>query len=274
MKKLLSTKNKAQERIDDENVKLRAELELKNKELEYWKAKYVAATTGAGKSNSSKQRNPWLDNMESLLHSKPDYVKYLVSCGKISMNDTDKDNKTLLIIAAEEGRYDIVQLCVNLGANIDFKDDFGRTAIDRARDGAWYHCEELLLFSQLSANVSDRVQNTAFSMNKQNGIVENIINEMNNVIKDTNEKDKFVQTLTKILCNIINKTLSFSDDLLNLCWIYGCNSCNSTMSDDLSQTLLSTCNNIIVNGNKKDWHYFKTFILASNVCTVCCKFYF
>ena len=183
MKNLLSTKNKAQDRIADENVKLRAE-------VEYWKTKYVAATTDAGKSNAIKQRNPWLDNMESLLYSKPDYVKYLVSCGKILMNDTDKDNKTLLIIAAEVGRYDIVQLCVNLGANIDYKDDFGRTAIDWARKGAWYHCEELLLFSQLNANVSDRVKNTAFSMNKQNGIIENIINEIDNVIKDKNEKDK------------------------------------------------------------------------------------
>ena len=186
------------------------------------------------------------------------------------MSDTNKDNKTLLIIAAQEGRYDIVQLCVNLGANIHHKDRFGKTAIDQARQGAWYHCEELLLFNQLGANVSDRVQNTAFSMNKQNGITENIINEMNNVIKDKNEKDKFVQTLTKILTNIIKKKLSFSDDLLNLCWIYGCNNSsnggNSTMSDDLSQTLLDTCNNIIANGNEKDWYYFKTFILASNVC--------
>ena len=190
MKQLVSIKNKAQDRIDDENVK------LLRAELEYWKAKYAADITGAGKSNSTKQRNPLLDNMEFLLRSKPDYVKYLVSCGKILMNDTDKNNKTLLILAAEEGRYDIVQLCVNLQANIDDKDNFGGTAIDRAREGAWYHCEELLLFSQLGANVSDRVQNTAFSMNKQNCIIENIIHEMDNVIKDKNEKDKFVQTLT------------------------------------------------------------------------------
>ena len=208
MKKLLSIKNKGKDSIDVENVK------LLRAELEYWKAKYVAATTGAGKSNLTTQRNPWLDNMESLLHSKPNYVKYLVSCGKILMNDTDRHNKTLLITAAQTGHYDIVQLCVNLGANIDFKDDSGKTAIDRARAGAWYHCEELLLFSQLSVNVSDRVKNTAFSMNKQNGITENIINEMDNVIKDKNDKDKFVHTLAKILCNIINKKLPFSDDLL------------------------------------------------------------
>ena len=67
--------------------------------------------------------------------------------------------------------------------------------------------------------------------------------------------------MTKILCNIINKKLSFSDDLLNFCWINGCNNgigSNSKMSDDLSQTLLNTCNNIIVNGNKKDWYDFET----------------
>ena len=62
MKKLTSIENKEQERIDDENAKLRAE-------LEYWKAKYVAIAdiTGAGKSNSNstKQRNPLLDNIKS-----------------------------------------------------------------------------------------------------------------------------------------------------------------------------------------------------------------
>ena len=98
-------------------------------------------------------------------------------------------------------------------------------------------------------------------MKKQNGIISNILNEMNNVIKDKNEKNKFMDTLTKIMCNIIEKKLSFSDDLLNLCWIYNKN----TDSNDLFKVLMKTCNDIIENENKKEWYFFKTFILTSNV---------
>ena len=257
MKKLLTNKNK--EHLSAEIAKLQAEVERNKKELKYWKA---LATSNSKVSN---KYNPLLKNVQQLLDSsKLDYVKSLVSEGKISMDDVNKEEMTLLTYAAKHGRYDIVQLCIHLGADLDHKDNFGKTPIDHARDGAWYHCEELLLFSKLNANVSDRVQNIAFNMNKQNGIIENIINEMNDIIKDKNKRDQFMQILTSIMCSIVKKKLSFCDDLLNLCWIYDFTYNNS--KSDLWSSLLNTCNDIVQNGNKKDWYYFQTFILASNVC--------
>ena len=202
-------------------------------------------------------------NMEQLLNFRHDYVKSLISDGKIKMDDTDKDDRTLLMLASRQHHYDIAQLCINLGANIDAKDQRGETAIDHARGSAAYHCEQLLLFSKLNANVSDDVQNIAFNMNKQNGIIENILKEMNNIIKDKNEQNKFMDLLTRIMCNIISKKrLSFSDDLFNLCWMYNKN----TDSTAVFNALMRTCNDIIENGDKKAWYYFKTFILTSNVC--------
>ena len=47
-------------------------------------------------------------------------------------------------------------------------------------------------------------------------------------------------------------------------------------SNGLWKVLIETCNNIIENGNKKEWYYFKTFILTSNVCNIyvsCCIFF-
>ena len=261
---------------NDRISKLEAQLARKNKELEQWKQKYVELATKSMHMSSSTganaKYNPLMDDIQPLLNCRREYVKSLVSDGKILMNDTDKDGTTLLMFASVLGHYDMAQLCVNLGSDIDHENRFGNTAIDYARGSAWHHCEQLLLFSKLNANVSDDVQNIAFNMNKQNGIIDNVINELNNVIKDKNEQNKFMATLTRIICNIITKKLSFSDDLLNLCWIYnntGTSKHNENYSNkrnNLWIALMNTCNDIIENGNKKDWYYFQTFILASNVC--------
>ena len=258
---------------DDRISKLEAQvaqLEQQNKELKEWKEKYSPVVTKAT-SKLNKKHNPLMADIEPLLNSRRDYVKSLISDGKISVSDTDKDDSTVLMWSSYLGHYDIAQLCVNLGANIDQKDRFGRTAIDWARFGAWHHCEQLLLFNKLNANVSDNVQNIAYNINKQNGIIENILNEMKNVINDENDQNEYMNTLTKILCNIIGKKLSFSDDLLNLCCMYNN---NSNTNNNIRDRLMETCKDIIENGNKKDWYYFQTFILNSNVCityfVTCC----
>ena len=246
--------------------KLQAEVAQLRRENKEWKQKYDDVVTKVAKAtpNLTKKYNPLLDNMTQLLNTQPDYVKSLVSEGKIGMDDVDSNGSTLLMWTCSKGDYDITQLCINLGADIDAKNDVDMTALDFAQGISAYHCEQLLLFRKLNANVSDNVQNIAFNMNKQNSIVENILNEMNNIIKDKNEQNKFLDTLTKIMCNIIGKRLSFSDDLLNLCWMYNKN----TDSNDLWNVLIETCNDIIENGSKKEWYYFKTFILTSNVCNI------
>ena len=100
------------------------------KELQYWKDKYSElAATQEKKVTTNKKHNQLLDNIDILFNSNPDYVKSLVSSGKISMDDVDKRKSTLLTLAAEKGRYDIAQLCINLGADIDHVDITDRTPI-------------------------------------------------------------------------------------------------------------------------------------------------
>ena len=250
------------------------QLQVEKKELEQqWKQKYAALEAKvAYASKSHTKHNPLMENIGHLLNSRREYVKSLISDGNIAMDDIDKRGNTLLMWASQFGDYDISQLCLSLGADTDLKNQFGFAAIDYTKQSSAYHCEQLLLFSKLNANVSDNVQNIAYEMNKQNGIIENILNELNNIIKDKNERNKFMNVLTTIMCSIIGKKLSFSDDLLNLCWIYNSASDivaaeNRNMdSSRLWTTLIKTCNDIINNGSKKDWYYFKTFILTSNVC--------
>ena len=75
--------------------------------------------------------------------------------------------------------------------------------------------------------------------------------------------------MNNLLISIIRKKLPFCEDLLNLCLIYNDkkNDNNDSGSDngELWNCLINLCDDIIKNGNKKDWYYFKTFILSSNV---------
>ena len=210
--------------------------------------------------------NPLLDdilNPRSEKYQGAAAVKSLILNGKISMRDVDKDGETLLMSARRE--YDIIELCINLGADVNYKNEKGNTAMDRAKAGAWTHVEQLLLFHKLNANVSDKVENISFNINKQNGIISNIINELN-TFSNQSEVEIFKKLLVSILCTIINNKLSFSDDLLNLAWAFECENEKNPFLSKLWNVILTASNDIIQNGNKKDWYWFKNFILSSNVC--------
>ena len=233
-------------------------------EVAQHKRETKAATAAKAGANLKIKYIPLIDNMRQLLDNQHDHVKCLVCERKIGMNDVSSRGSVLLI-HGQQGDYDIAQLCINLGGDIDAKNDIVMTALDYARRYSAYDCEKFLLLCKLNVNVSNNVQNIAFNMNKQNGIIENILNEMNNIIKDKNEKIKFMYLFATILCkkNNISKRLSFSNDLLNLCLIYN----TKTDSNALWKVLISTCNDILMieNENKKAWYYFKTFIITSNV---------
>eukprot|EP01084_Bolivina_argentea_P316515 548674_1 len=83
----------------------------------------------------------WTDLQHKCIHD-PEAVKLMIKNKTISMTDTDKTGSTLLHYAAEEGQYDIVQLCINLGADINAQNKKGQKPIDAAKSGSWYHVEQ------------------------------------------------------------------------------------------------------------------------------------
>eukprot|EP01084_Bolivina_argentea_P186575 321570_1 len=107
-------------------------------------------TPAATKHDHSEE---FWDDIREKVKYNPDYVKSLVRNGTISMIDMDKNKRTLLNIAAKRGSYDIVQLCLNLGADIDHKNVRGHSSVDYARGEGYYHIEQLLLFSKMKANL-------------------------------------------------------------------------------------------------------------------------
>eukprot|EP01084_Bolivina_argentea_P294564 506869_1 len=146
-----------------------------------------------------------------------DYIASLISNGALTVYDESDNKQTLLHISAKYGNYEVVQLCLNLGSDLQKKDYWGKKPLDLARQSGFYHVEQLLLFSRMKSNVGKRVADTAFDIRKQDGINENILNQLA-LYKNVQRKKLFKDTLIDLMINIINKKLSFSDDLLSLCW--------------------------------------------------------
>ncbi len=114
------------------------------------------------------------------------------------------------------GSYEVVQICLNKGADPHFKDREGRTALEHSRRMGFYHIEQLLLFNEMNASIGTKIKNTSDSINKQRGITQNIMKQLSSY--DSSTSQFFKDTLVDIMINIIDKKLIFSDQLLDICW--------------------------------------------------------
>eukprot|EP01083_Nonionella_stella_P065960 173279_1 len=191
-----------------------------------------------------------------------DNLKRLIKLHSISMTDTDSNGNTIFLQACDWGRYDIAQLCLNLGSDINHKNNDGQQAIDLARDGAWYHIEQLCLFAKMNANLGDRVRDTTQSIFKQNGIVQIMWNKL----KQYKNKKLIFDTITDIMIQIIKSKIAFSDDLLLLSWKYitEINKNNPTNST-LWKTIKQVCSEVIESNNPRDWYWLRQYMLRSTI---------
>eukprot|EP01083_Nonionella_stella_P152319 488036_1 len=193
----------------------------------------------------------------------PEAVKALVKTKEITVNDLTKNKETLLNVAASVGSYDIVQFCINAGFDTNHKDKWGKTPLGNAKRGGHHHIEQLLLFNAMNLSLGNEVKHLAETIHRQNGINHNISNELQSI--GDQSKDLFEKTLMEIMVTIINKKLSFSDQLLSQCWDIACRDGKDPLSSDLWNVISSTCSAIITSGDKRDWFWFKTCILPSTL---------
>eukprot|EP01083_Nonionella_stella_P254101 873623_1 len=199
----------------------------------------------------------WSDIGPKLIEST-DFIKSLLRSGEMTVFDeTPSTKKTLLIMASRYGNYEIAQLALNLGADIDHRDSDHRTALDHAKQQNQHHIIQLLTLSKMEANVSKRVSDTAQNINKQNGIIDT----MTKHISYLKNKKMFIDTLTDMMCKIITNKECFDDTLLVMVLRLQSNPPSST----IYKTLISVCTEIIQGNNKRDWHWFKCFIIPSKV---------
>eukprot|EP01083_Nonionella_stella_P110065 321836_1 len=214
-------------------------------------------------STQNSHSTEFWNDILSKCQTDEDYIKSLINTKQLTMTECDTDGRTLLLIAAKKGSYELVRLCLNLGADLHKTDKKGRSVLDLARGGAWTHVEQLLLFSQMNANIGNQIRNTADTINKQKGIAQNIMKELSSY--DSTTKQFFQDTMMDLMINIIKKKQSFSDDLLNLCWGFECANDVNPLSTELWKAIATVCKDIIENGNKKEWFWFKKCILPSNI---------
>eukprot|EP01083_Nonionella_stella_P106563 307685_1 len=195
--------------------------------------------------------------------SDPEYLKELVKKGEITMNECNANGMTFLLYAAKHGAYELTQFAINLGSDVNHVDNAGKDALQHARDGAWYHVEQLLLFCKMNANIGHKIEDIAYRMNKQKGITQNVCLQLAKY-DDTTAKF-FRDTLCDLMSNIIKNKRSFSDDLFALCWSIECSENQDVLSSALWKELSSVCIQIMKNGSVRDWRWLRTFVVPSTV---------
>ena len=225
--------------------------------------KSLSDKTDSKQEDTSKTDSFWT-NISSKLKNDTEAIKSMLKDGTIKRSHINE----LFTRAAGAGNYEITQLCINLGANLRYTNNNQRTALGEARDNKQHHIEQLLNFKLLKANnIGQKINNISNNIDKQNGIINNILNGLSLIGKQSEEL--FNKILMEVMINIINNKSVFSDDLLNLCWKIAEKENNGDpLKSELWQSLESVCSAIITGKNKRDWYWFKNYLLPSNVCNI------
>eukprot|EP01083_Nonionella_stella_P239359 837817_1 len=178
------------------------------------------------------------------------YIKSLIDNKTLSVNDVDdRYGYTLLHYAADNGAYEIVQLCISLGADVTLKTNDGDTALDLADDEDHHAVKQLLHFAQMKANTGERIREKADDLTKQNGIIENLMNEIE--AYDETTREFFEDTLLDLMNKIVRKKVIFSDDCLCLAWKIEAKR-GKVLESELWKNITTVCRQIIQNGDKRD----------------------
>ena len=237
-------------------------IELRKSNIEL-QEKLDAQSSKSSNTINKYNEDIWNEIQEKIQISDEDAIKLMIKRKIITIYDGNKYGQTILMLAARYGCYSLAQFCINNGADLNQTDHRNRTALDLSRIVGWYNIERLLLFAALKADAGNEIRMTAGTMHKQNGIIDNILTELSLIGKQS--KDLFEKILLELMINIINKRSAFSDNLLNLCWKIISRDGKDPLDSELWDALKTQCNQVIQNGNKRDWYWLKTCVIPSTV---------
>eukprot|EP01083_Nonionella_stella_P036149 98649_1 len=166
----MATKDKTQQDLQSELDEIKRENEsLKREnvslkgEIEAYKQKELEQKTGNKHSDSF-----WTEICDKIYTNDIQYIKSLIDNKTLSVNDVDDEGSSLLHFAAYYGAYDVVQLCISLGADITLKSKDGRTAMFYANNQGHHAIKQLLHFASMKANTGERIREKADDLTKQN----------------------------------------------------------------------------------------------------------
>eukprot|EP01083_Nonionella_stella_P179870 639786_1 len=94
-------------KLNDKHVHDSTDIDALLDEIEENERKYDAKTDAF-----------WREVDRKLRDGDIDFIKDLVRDKELNMDETDANGRTLLMLSASHGCYDLVSMCINLGANI------------------------------------------------------------------------------------------------------------------------------------------------------------
>ena len=116
----------------------------------------------------------------------------------------------------------------------------------------------------MNANIGNEIKDISNVIIKQNGINDNILNELD--IIGEQSKALFSKILLELMITVINKRLVFSDDLMDLAWrITIGKDGKDPLKSELWKAMKNQCNEIVQHGSKRDWYWLKKVLLPSTV---------
>ena len=86
----------------------------------------------SGADVNAKDKEGWSVLMEASYEGHLKVIKYLIENGKVNVNAKDDDGWTALMRASWRGYFEIVKYLVEKGADINIKNNNGKTALDLA----------------------------------------------------------------------------------------------------------------------------------------------
>ena len=95
----------------------------------------------------------WQELREKLEAGDLEYIKDLVRRNQLRMDEKDNQTgRTLLMLATHYGSYDLVSMCINLGADIDKTDSTKKTPLKIAKERGFPGMSKLI-FSVVLMNI-------------------------------------------------------------------------------------------------------------------------
>eukprot|EP01083_Nonionella_stella_P054077 142859_1 len=258
------TKQQLQSELDQIKKEYDSELDaLKRKNQELERENEALKQKESQQKTETKHSQAFWDEIEAKCEKHDtQYIKSLIDNKTLSVNDVNDNGMSLLHWAASRGAYEIVQLCISLGADVTLKDKDGDTALVLADDEDHHAVNQLLHFAEMKANTGERIREKADDLTKQNGIIENLVNEIESY--DDTTREFFEDTLLDLMNKIVRKKMIFSDDWLCLAWKIEAKRGNVFQSE-LWKNMTAVCREIIQNRDKRDWFFMKTCIIPSNL---------
>ena len=204
----------------------------------------------------------WKDIDARVAKNDIDFIKSLINDKTINMFDTNKEKQTLLLLSSKYGSYEITQLCLNLGCDINHMDKDNKTALNYAIDGHYYHIQQLLINNAFNKNHINKIKHLSTNINTQKFIINGLIKSLS--IHKSNEK-LFRIMFVDILENLIENKLPLSDDMLMIAWKFIENKHENPLESKLWKTIEKTIKDIVENGDPMDWYWFNKFIIPSKL---------